>query len=200
MRALLPRLRPALFAGAALAACLLPNAAFAAIPADDPWAGAEVIEETELADLRGGFTLPNGQEMNFGATVRTYAGGALALQTELILTDTGALIEQTIGELGRALTSLTPEEREDLGLTEIGDAGVVIADESGVTALVQEMSEGSLQNIILNTASGRDLRQEIDVTITLENYNIFEAAITNELLGMRITDDVSYALTSAAAQ
>jgi hypothetical protein len=189
-------LRPLLLAGASLVALCAPGVAAAATPGADPWAGVEIIEETEMADLRGGFKLPSGPEVNFGAVVSTYSGGMLAMQTELTVTDVGAIVEQSMGELGRALSSLTDEEAEQLGVAGLGENGVVIADEQGVTALVQNFAEGGLQNIIFNTASGRDLRQHIDVTIELPDYAAFERAMSNELVGLRLSNDLGDALVA----
>lgn len=183
-----------------MVALCVPGMAAAAVIDADPWAGVEVIEETEMASLRGGFKLPSGPEVNFGAIVSTYSGGALAMQTELRMTDVGAIIDQSMGELGRALSSLTDEEAEHLGVKGLGDNGVVIADEQGVTALVQNFTEGGVQNIIFNTASGRDLRQEIDLTIELPNYAAFEHMMNNELIGLRLNTDLGQALSTAASQ
>jgi hypothetical protein len=73
---------------------------------------------------------------------------------------------------------------------------VVIRDASGVTALVQGLSQSGLQNLILNTASGRDLRQEIELTITLPGFAAVQEMIGQELLGMRIGDDLNAMLVA----
>ncbi|MGE3303035.1 MAG: hypothetical protein AB7M12_07950 [Hyphomonadaceae bacterium] len=186
------------FLCAALGAAALvsaPGAHAAIVPADDPFAGTAVLDEAELGDLRGGFELPNGQQINFGVVVSTYAGGALALQTELIVDATGASVQQTIGALGRSLDALTPAERQALGLDGVDGHGVVIADASGVTALVQNIANGGLQSIILNSASGRDLSQQVDVTITLPGFEAMQRLIGDELVGLHLHDDIARVLT-----
>jgi len=183
-------LRTLLLAG--VAALALPMTAHAAVAADDPWAGVEVMEDSEMAAARGGFVLPNGVEVNFAAKVNTFAGGMLALQTDLVITDDGLLIDHQLGELGEALSALSDADKAELGLTNVNaQAGVVIRDTSGVTALVQGMSESGLQNLILNTASGRDLRQEIELTITLPGFASVQEMIGQELLGLRLGDDLN---------
>lgn len=166
--------------------------------ADDAWAGLDVIDDAALDDLRGGFTV-GGVEIGFGATVTTYSGGAMALTTQLTWTDTGLVVAEAVGNLGQTLASLTPEQRSAMGLDGIAGDGVVIADDAGVTALVHNVTESALQNIILNTASGRDLSQNVDVTITLPGFESVQAGLRDELLGIRIADDLSSVLIGAGS-
>jgi len=183
-------LRALLVAASALALPMVAHAT--ALPVTDPWAGVEVMDDAAMAEARGGFVLPNGVEVNFAAKVNTYSGGMLALQTDLVVTDNGLLIDHQLGELGQALSALSDADRAELGLAHVnGSSGVVIRDASGVTALVQGLSQSGLQNLIFNTASGRDLRQEIELTITLPGFSSVQEMIGQELLGMRIGDDLN---------
>lgn len=155
-----------------------------------PWADVEVLNEAEMRELRGGVRLPNGVEVNFAATVSTYANDALALRTELTLTSAGLEMHQTVGDLAVPLQSLSPEQRASLGLIDIGDSGVVILDDTGVTALVQNIGAEGLQNIVFNTGSGRALRQDIDVTITLPGFVEIQRAIGQEIVAARLGADL----------
>ena len=92
---------------------------------------------------------------------------------------------------------MTPEQLDALGLDGLnGLGGVVIDDEAGVTALVHNITDGSLQNIIVNNATGRDLSQQVDVTLTLPGFELIQNELATEIFGMRLNDDLSPFLTS----
>lgn len=179
-------LRLVLFAAAASAALCAP-----AYADEQSWGDVEVMADTEMEDLRGGFVI-GGIEIGFGVVVTTILNGQPVLTTQLTITDAGRIVEQTMANVGQSLTDMTPEARDALGLGGLDDAnGIVIEDESGVTALVHNITEGALQNIIVNTATGRDISQDIDVTLTLPNFEFIQGEIALELFGMRLLDDMS---------
>jgi hypothetical protein len=159
--------------------------------ATDEWgAEIEVMDDADLSDLRGGFAV-DGMEIGFGALVTSYVNGAPVLSTQLTWTDMGAVIQETLSGAGQSLRELTPEARDALGVGDLDDAnGVVINDQAGVTALIHNITDGALQNIIINSASDRDLRQEIDVTLTLPGFDAIQDALTLERFGMHLTDDM----------
>ncbi len=183
-------MRAALFAATAWTLLSAPALA-------DPWADVEVLDDADMADIRGGFVLPNGVEVNFAATVSTYSNDALALRTDLVLNDAGYSMQQHAGELGIPLQDLTEAQRAEYGLVGIGDSGVVIVDSTGITALVQNVSGSGLHNIVFNTGDGRALRQEIDVTITLPGFLDTQRAIGDEIVGIRIGGDLDSWLVTA---
>ncbi|MGD9968667.1 MAG: hypothetical protein AB7T59_19270 [Hyphomonadaceae bacterium] len=148
--------------------------------------GVEVIDAKDMDALRGGFEVA-GIEINFGATVTTLVNGVPALTTTLTWTDVGAVVDETIGELGQDVSAMSPEQLATLGLDGLeGAGGIVIADEAGVTALVHNITEGALQNIIINNATGRDLVQDIDVTLTLPGFELIQNALMIESLGIQV--------------
>ncbi len=158
--------------------------------------GVEVMDDSQMADLRGGIRLPGGVDVNFGAVITTYSNGIPALQTLLTWTDTGAFVTQTLGSLGQSLDSLTPAQRSAMGLDSLaGLNGVVIADSNGVTALAHNVSDGALQNIIINNASGRDLSQTMAVTLQIPDFQSTQNALDLQRFGMRIDADMRAQLT-----
>jgi hypothetical protein len=179
---------------------LLSGVLFAALAApawaDDSWGeDIEVMDAEDLEAHRGGFSV-GGIDINFGATITTLVNGVPALTTTLTWTDVGAFVEETIGEVGESINTLTEEQRAELGIDGLENAGgVIIADEAGVTALVHNVTEGSLQNIIINNATGRDLTQEIDITVTLPGFELVQDALQVELFGMHVASDLSPFLT-----
>lgn len=160
--------------------------------AEDGWgAGVEVMSANDMDAHRGGFQIA-GLNINFGATVTTLVNGIPALVTTLTWTDVGAFVEETVGGVGQNIADMTPEQLTAMGLNGLGNAGgVVISDEAGVTALVHNLTDGALQNIIINNATGRDLAQEIDVTLTLPGFEFVQGQLTTELFGIRLTDDMN---------
>lgn len=150
----------------------------------------EVMADAEMDGLRGGFEI-NGIEIGFGAVITSYMNGAPVLTTQLTWTDAGAIVEQTMANVGQRLEDLTPEQREALGVNGLeGAGGIVIDDEAGVTALVHNVAEGALQNIIINSATGRDLKQDIDVTLTLPGFDAIQDSLVLERFGLRLSDDM----------
>lgn len=159
--------------------------------ADDAWGdGVEVMGAKELDTHRGGFAIGN-LNVNFGATVTTLVNGVPAMVTTLTWTDVGAFVEQTVGNIGQDIASMTPEQITALGLNGLSNpGGVIIDDEAGVTALVHNVTEGSIQNIIINSATGRDLAQQVDVTLTLPGFALVQSALVSELFGIHLADDL----------
>jgi hypothetical protein len=184
------RARALLLSGAFFAAFIAPAWA------DDGWGeGIEVMNAEDLEAHRGGFVV-GGITFDFGATITTLVNGVPALTTTLTWTDVGAFVDETIGDLGENINTLTDEQREELGIDGLENAGgVIIADEAGVTALVHNVTQGSLQNIIINNATGRDLTQEVDVTVTLPGFELIQDTLQVELFGMHVSGDLSPFLT-----
>lgn len=160
--------------------------------AQDGWGeGIEVMPDAEMQSLRGGLAIGPNLQINFGAQITTYVNGTPALTTNLTWTDMGQFVEQTVGDIGQRIDALTPEQRAELGVADMENAGgVVIADAQGVTTLVHNVTEGAFQNIILNTASGRDLRQEVDVTLELPGFELVQDSLALERFGIRVDEDL----------
>lgn len=176
--------------GLASAAVLF--AACAPAHADDAWGdGIEVMADDEMSDLRGGIAI-GGIEMGLGATITSTVNGTPVLTTTFTWTDAGAVMEQVLSGVGKDIKDLSPEQRDALGLAGLEDAGgIVIEDEDGITAFVHNVTDGALQNIIVNTATGRELGQDVDVTLTLPGFEFVQSELMTERFGMRIADDFS---------
>jgi hypothetical protein len=96
-----------------------------------------------------------------------------------------------MASVGRSLDQLSPEGRTALGLDGLdGAGGIVIEDEAGLTALVHNVTDGALQNIIINSATGRDLRQDVELTLELPGFDVIQDALSVELFGIRLGDDM----------
>ena len=158
--------------------------------------GIEVLAADELGGMRGGFFDAFGILVEFGAEIHTIIDGTPVLLTNLTMNETGAfdrtLIHVPSGEdlTASGVTSVSVPGGvelqlvgEDFGssLAEVlpqlagldGTSGFVFEDGSGVTAVLHDVSVGRLVNTIANTGSGRDIVQEMHVTITLHNMGDF---------------------------
>ena len=183
---------------ATLLATALIMASTASAHASEWGDGVEVMLDGEMDDLRGGFEI-NGIQIGFGAVVTSYMNGAPVLTTQLTWTDAGAVVEQTMANVGQRLEDMTPEARAALGVDGLDQAsGIVITDEAGVTALVHNITDGALQNIIINSATGRDLKQDIDVTLTLPGFDAIQDSLVVERFGLRLADDLQSVAIGAA--
>jgi hypothetical protein len=180
-------LRTFLFTACAVAALT----ASAANASEAAWGDdVEVMDDAEMDDLRGGFDV-GGIEIGFGAVVTSTLNGVPVMTTQLTVTDTGSVVEQTMNDIGESLSSLTPEQLAALGLAALaGLDGVVVNGETGATVFVHNVGNGTLQNILVNTASGQDIRQDIDVTLTLPGFESIQQQFALDHLGMRLSEDL----------
>lgn len=184
---MIPAFRALLFATCAIGA---PSGAAFAEAADDWGIDIAVMDDAELENVRGGFAV-GGINFNFGAVVTSTLNGVPVLTTQITMIDSGAIVQETLSAVGRNLAELQPEELTALGLQDTENAaGVVIASESGVTAFVHNVTDGALQNIIVNTATGQNISQDIDVTLTLPGFEYIQDQLALETFGLRITDDL----------
>ena len=161
------------------------------------------MSDAELQDLRGGFVVANGVTLDFGAVVRTYVDGQLALESRLTWTESGAVTSRTGGQIAGAVdlaAAMDAAMAQGLDLSGLKDGhGILLSDANGATALVQNL-QGGIQNLIVNNADGRDLRQEIEVTLTLPDLASMQRSYSIERLGAQIGQDVNATLLQSLAR
>lgn len=185
-------LRTLLLSATALTLTALPAAAEAF---DSPWGDdIAVMEDEEMADARGGIAIAPGLDINFGALITTFIDDVPTLTTQLTWSETGALVRQTLGNLGQPIQDLSPAALAALGIDSLGGlGGVVIDDENGLTTVVHNVTDGALQNIVINSANDRNLRQEIAVTLEIPGFELMQAGFITDRLGLTFLDDMSAA-------
>lgn len=163
-----------------------------------------VISRSELAEMRGGLTI-GGLKMEFGANVRTFIDGVLALETGVRFTDSGAAIQQGTsggsssglagssvivgGGAGAALRDVLPSNVDLSALA--GASGVVINDSQGSTTALHQVTRDQIVSVLVNTAHNRHIRQELDVIVNVPNFKQFQQAVGNALLNSRIADAIN---------
>lgn len=141
----------------------------------------EALDESLLAEERGGFTM-NGMTISLGAEFRTYIKDELVLRTTVSWRPEGTTREEWASA---AISQATAEQLRDgvlsgSGITmRVGDQSVYLAN-GGQTALIHR-TDGGLQNVLLNTASNTDIRQEADVALDIAGYAAFGGAIADAM-------------------
>lgn len=159
--------------------------------ADAAWGDdIEVMADDEMSGMRGGLAV-GGIEIGLGATITSTVNGVPVLTTTLTWTDAGAAMEQVLSGVGQNIKDLSDEQRDALGLGGMSDVGGVVIDgPDGVTAFAHNVTDGALQNIIINSATGRDLGQDVDVTLTLPGFEYVQNELFLERFGIQISGDM----------
>lgn len=180
-----------------LVAALLLVAPLSAQAAEAAWPGETTpLDDVQLDGQRGGLRTPTGVEFGFGAVVRTYVDGALALESQLTWTDQGAVRSLDARAAGAAPASVPGITLPDGAKTW---SGVILPGDGGATAVLHDLDAGTVNNIILNTANNRNIRQETLVTLNLPSLDQVQKDAIAAQLTMRLSDAVGAALSEAAA-
>ena len=155
-------------------------------------ADAEKIDDAGLAELRGGFVW-EGVDIKFGAELRSYVNDDLVVRTNINWADS---MPQVTTVLGPGVAAMSPAQLQAVlganGLgTQVGlGGGYVTAD--GQTTFVHRI-DGALQNVIVNTADNAAIRQQLDVTIDLGNFQAFQANVLASQLGSTMSSMIALA-------
>ena len=165
-------------------------------PSDDgelDLATLEALDESLLAEQRGGFTM-NGMTVSLGAEFRTFLEGELVLRTTVSWRPEGMTREEWASA---AISQATAEQLRDgvlsgNGITmRVGDQSVYLANDNR-TALVHR-TDGGLQNMVINTASNTNIRQEADITLDVAGYSAFGTAIGDAMRLAGMNDAIDQA-------
>lgn len=148
---------------AALAALVLcaGNAARAELPAP--------VSDTELDHMRGGYLGADGLQFNFGALMTTMVNGQLAFQTQVTFTPAGPQVAQTVGTNVVQGASAANGTINGLNLQGFSPQEVALLN-NGATALVQKVTGGNVQNIVINSASNQNIQQSTQLQLQLPNF------------------------------
>jgi hypothetical protein len=163
----------------------------------------------ELQEMRGGFEYA-GMIFDFAAQLRTYVDGRLALETLItysgngtaaqhrLQTSTPAAPTNTAGSspayngnvqlLGPGQDQ-TPAQVNLPGIDLAGlkeAAGILINDRKGATLALHEATRERITSMVINQASGRDIRQEMNISVTVENFQQFRDTLRSSVLNSRL--------------
>lgn len=178
-----------LFAAVAGAACL------AAAPAGAGGISASPISETELDAMRGGFITAGGVEIGLGAVVRTLVGGEVALESVVTWASDGPAVTRSLGVGATAADAALHEAavKKGLNLAALGGEDDVFFLSGGGTAVIHRIDARSLQNLVVNVENGLDIRQEMEVTLTLPGFDAIQRDIVGGLTGAQVGRDLDTA-------
>jgi hypothetical protein len=150
------------------AAVLIALVMLAGSPARTEDLAATPIDDSELDQIRGGFMV-EGVEFNFGAVLKTTVDGQLALQTNVTWTPTGAQTTVVLGPNATQGAGAVNGTVKGLNLQGLTPDQVAVLN-NGATAIIQKVTGGAVQNIVLNTASDQNISQSTEVHLDLPGF------------------------------
>lgn len=139
-------------------------------------AEAQILPDKEMAELRAGFIDPTGFIYKFAVDVQSHVNGALMFVRSLVLQPgLNGHFEATKN------TQLLAENLPDNTKADVLDqgAGVVLTSEEGKTTLLNQTSNHSFTNVILNTANNRIVSQTMNIDLVLQNMKIIMAHVSS---------------------
>ena len=150
--------------------------------------GAELVPlpSSELRALRGGIQVA-GVDFDFGATVRVYVDGALVADTALTMNLDGSISHLTTihdstiaseftGSLASGNIQITGPE---------GSIGVVIANDSGTSLALNNITASEAFGLLANDAIGRNIVQTIDLNLTVNNFGQINSMLQSDISAAR---------------
>lgn len=161
-----------------------------------------VLPQVELDAQRGGFSFA-GLNFEFGANIRSFIDNRLVLESIITITEEGTIQHQIVSlpdnmpdatqitnvvpmESGTP-KSVIPNAPPNVDLSGLGNAlGVSVNDHKGFTAALHEATRQRITSTLINTANHRDLRQELEVKVNVENFRQFHQDVRQSLLNNRI--------------
>nr|WP_298411532.1 hypothetical protein [uncultured Halomonas sp.] len=172
------------------------SAASPSMPQEVVFRHANIIPDSMLDDLRGGFSA-NGLDMSFGATLRTMIDD-IRLETVMNISQAGAdIVSQNVESIpsfvnevpsqpaqasvvgpntGQPITALTPRGINLAGLENF--SGLVVEDAKGFSAALHNLTQDAILSTVVSNASGRDIRQQLDIRLDIHNMEALRAAQT----------------------
>jgi hypothetical protein len=172
-------------------ACVASHMAEAASADPENYDGSPVVSHADLRAMRGGLEIA-GMDIQFGATINTMVNGTLAAQTVLTLNDDGTMGRQTSFLNGAVLTPISGTQLATLTNGKVdptslkGAQGFTVNDVPGLTAALSNITLQHADNVVLNTTPGVDIRQLVNMQLTIQNFGQINSALHASMLAGRI--------------
>ncbi len=176
----------------ALSFCLMATFVPGASAADQ-WAQYSTTDDEVLGEQRGGFLVADGIEFDFSASLETFIDGQSVMSTLMTWTPAGQKIEQTGLADGQTVQGVDIQvllAQSNLQMVNPA-SGTYVA--GGKALAIQQIGANGIQNVLLNTADGLNIRQDLSVTLTLPNADQFQSQMMRDLIGARISRDATVA-------
>lgn len=164
----------------------------------EPLVGPRPMTDEDLSEARGGFMTAGGFTFGFGVVVRSYVNDQLALQTKLTWTPSGPETQQTrhsvpgVTDLAQAMEDLVAGGIDLGGLTGAG-GGLAVIDSDGATAILHNITTHQLQNLIINNADNRNIRQDMELNLILPDLAKIQSDSRFYSYGSQIARDIDWA-------
>jgi hypothetical protein len=156
-----------------------------------------IVPDDDLDEQRGGFVW-NGVQVSLGANIKTYLNGELALQTTLNWNADGYVATQYVsGALTPlALANIQPGVRLPNNVPNLIANGSAFLANEGQTLIIQR-TDGSLTNMLINTANNISAQQQIDATIDLSGMQAFQSNLASDMFANALGDSLGAATSFA---
>lgn len=139
-------------------------------------AHAQILDDKALDEQRGGFVTAGGFTFGFGADVRTFVDGSLALESKVTWTGDG------------------PDAGPNGPISTVTIPGI-----GGVSTIVHDFTAGQVRSLVSNTASDRLIVQDTNATITLPGFDAMQQGIAQQQLLSGLQNAVGLGLRDAAS-
>jgi len=129
-------------------------------------ADATPLSLSEMENLRGGFADPSGLIYQFAVDVKTLLNGSEVFSRSIVVAPSNGQLQATTA------SNLAPNNSAGgLSISMLGNgAGIIVTDANGnSTTALSQTANGTPASIILNTGSGRNLTQSVNISLTLQN-------------------------------
>jgi hypothetical protein len=180
-----------MYVTAALATLML----FAGSPARADDLHAAPVSDADLDGMRGGFIVADGIQFNFGALMTTMVNGQLAFQTQVTYTPNGPQVAQTVGANAVRASSTSTGTITGLNLQGFSPSQIALLNH-GATALIQKVSGGSVQNIVINAASNQKILQTTQLQMSVANLPQVEQMFQHNLTMLNLLQNGQTGLTA----
>jgi len=172
--------------------------AMAAGLAVSPAFSLEPLNDSELADVRGGYLSAGGFTFDFGVLVQTWVDGTLALESTLSLNSHGAVGSVKPGDVSN-VTPLADAAISGLDLQGIHGEGFALSGNGGTTVLIQDVSQTSIRNLIVNTAQDRTIVQNTALTVVMPNLPELQQGMSLEHIRTSLDQALNSGLLGSAS-
>lgn len=145
------------------------------------------LDDAELDAARGGLMTPMGFEIGFGASVRTFVDGQLALETRLTWTQQGVNTERVFE------APLAPG-------VNIGWGEGLPSLNGGDTRIIHDLTQDRIASLVINTASDRNIRQDTDITLRLPQLPQLQQQMAIDRVSAALQSALGFALSENAGR
>lgn len=140
--------------------------------ASEPLFDSTPLDDSELEQARGGFILPGGIEIAFGATITTTVGNDVALRTTMVLNEDGSLGYSSTGGAidGQNVSVHVGNSVGNSATGSIGANGAnVLLDVETANVFIRHVVGSGIASIVANTVDHAQIDSQVAIDVKLDN-------------------------------